>query len=96
MIALWLKGLIGARSGRLIAAMTGLAFTVALIAALGAFIVASSESMARRAVAGVPVDWQVLVAAGANPASVTDAIGEAVSYRACNRLDMPIPPASPP
>jgi putative ABC transport system permease protein len=57
MIGLWLKGLVGARSGRLIAAVAGLALTVGLLGALGAFIVASSESMAGRAVAGVPVDW---------------------------------------
>ena len=86
MIALWLKGLVGARSGRLIAAMAGLALTVALIAALGAFIVASSESMARRAVAGVPVDWQVLVASGTSPVSVIDAIGKVASYKALQQV----------
>jgi putative ABC transport system permease protein len=86
MIALWLKGLVGARSGRLIAAMAGLALTIALLAALSAFIVASSESMARRAVAGVPVDWQVLVAPGANPASVIDAIGKATAYKVLQQV----------
>ncbi len=82
MIELWLKGLVGARSGRLIAAIAGLALTVGLIGALGAFIVASSESMARRAVAGVPVDWQVLVASGAYPPTLIDAIGKATPYKA--------------
>ena len=67
MIRLWLKGLVGARSGRLIAAVAGLALTVALLGSLGAFVVASSESMARRAVASVPVDWQVLVASRGRP-----------------------------
>lgn len=86
MIGLWLKGLVLARSGRLIVAMFGLALTVALLAALGAFIVASSESMARRAVAGVPVDWQVLVTPGANPANVVDAISKATSYRALQQV----------
>jgi putative ABC transport system permease protein len=86
MIALWLKGLVGARSGRLIAAMAGLALTIALLAALGAFIVASSESMARRAVAGVPVDWQVLVAPGAKPAVVIAAISKATSYQASQKV----------
>lgn len=80
MIRLWLKGLVGARSGRLMAAVAGAALTVGLLGALGAFIVASSENMAKRAVAGVPVDWQVLVAPGADVLAVTKAIGEAAAY----------------
>jgi len=86
MIGLWLKGLVVARSGRLIGAMAGLALAVGLLAALGAFIAASSESMARRAVAGVAVDWQVLVAPGANTASVIDAIGKTTSYKALQQV----------
>ena len=82
MIRLWLKGLVGARSGRLMAAVAGVALTVGLLGALGAFIVASSESMARRAVAGVPVDWQVLIAPGSDVSAVTKAIGEATTYTA--------------
>jgi putative ABC transport system permease protein len=82
MIGLWLKGLVEAHSGRLIAAVAGLALTVALIGALGGFIIASSESMARRAVAGVPVDWQVLVASGKTPATVIDAIDKTTPYNA--------------
>lgn len=82
MIRLWLKGLVGARSGRLMAAVAGLALTVALLGSLGAFVVASSESMARRAVASVPVDWQVLVASGVDPAMVIDAIGKATPNKA--------------
>jgi len=66
--------------------MAGLAFTVAFIAALGAFIVASSESMALRAVAGVPIDWQVLVASGTSPESMIDAIGKAAPYRALQQV----------
>ena len=53
-----------------------------LLGALGAFIVASSESMAGRAVAGIPVDWQVLVASGTDPATVIAAIGKATPYKA--------------
>ncbi len=82
MIKLWLKGLVAARSGRLVAAVAGVALTVGLLGALGAFIVASSESMARRAVAGVPVDWQVLIAPGADVAAVTKAVGEAATTTA--------------
>lgn len=82
MIKLWFKGLLGARSGRLIAAIAGLALTVGLLGALGAFVVASSDSMARRAIAGVPVDWQVLIAQGADVAPVIKAVGEATTYTA--------------
>ncbi len=82
MIRLWLKGLVAARSGRLLAAVAGVALTVGLLGALGAFIVASSESMAKRAVAGVPVDWQVLIAPGADVSAVTKAIGDAAAYTA--------------
>jgi putative ABC transport system permease protein len=82
MIRLWLKGLVGARSGRLMVAAAGVALTVGLLGALGAFIVASAENMAKRAVAGVPVDWQVLVAPGADASAVTKAIGETAAYSA--------------
>lgn len=82
MIRLWLKGLVAARSGRLLAAVAGVALTVGLLGALGAFIVASSESVARRAVAGVPVDWQVLIAPGADVVAVTKAIGAAAATTA--------------
>jgi putative ABC transport system permease protein len=80
MIRLWLKGVFAAQSGRLAAAVVGLALPVALLGALGAFVTASSESMVRRAVAGLPVDWQVLVVPGADPAPVIDATGSAARY----------------
>ena len=61
MIRLWLKSVFVGHSGRLVGAAVGLALPVALLASLGTFVVASSESMARRAVASLPVDWQVLL-----------------------------------
>lgn len=87
MIRLWLRGLVGARSGRLIAAVAGLALTVVLLGSLGAFVVASSENMARRAVASVPGDRQVLVASGVDPATVIDAIGKATPYNALQPVE---------
>ena len=80
MIRLWLKSVFAGHSGRLVGAAVGLALPVALLASLGTFVVASSESMARRAVASLPVDWQVLVAPGADPAMVIDAIGNTARY----------------
>lgn len=82
MIRLWLKAIFTGHSGRLAAAIVGLALPVALLGSLGAFVVASSESMARRAVASLPVDWQVLVASGADPAAVIDAVHKAARYDA--------------
>lgn len=82
MIKLWFKGLLGTRSGRLVAAITGLALTVGLLGALGSFVVASSDSMARRAIEGVPVDWQILLAQGADVGPVIKAVGQAAPYTA--------------
>jgi putative ABC transport system permease protein len=80
MIRLWLKGVFAGHSGRLIGAAVGLALPVALLASLGTFVVASSESMARRAIAGLLVDWQVLLVPGADTAPVIEAIGKAARY----------------
>jgi putative ABC transport system permease protein len=79
MIGLWLRGLLRARSGRLIGAIAGIACMVALIAALGVFLQASSASMTSRAIASVPVDWQVQLAPGASPDAVKDAAAKATS-----------------
>src|SRR4051794_20880509 len=52
------------------AVATGVLTAVALLAAIGAFLAASRATMTDRAVARVAVDWQVQVAAGADPAQV--------------------------
>lgn len=80
MIRLWLKSVFAGHSGRLAGAAVGLALPVALLASLGTFVIASSEGMARRAVASLPIDWQVLLAIGADPATAIDAIGKAAHY----------------
>lgn len=74
---LWLKGLVTYRSGRLLGAMAGVALTVALLVSMGAFIAASAATMTQRATKDVPVDWQVLLAPGADQQAVTKALGEA-------------------
>jgi putative ABC transport system permease protein len=80
MIRLWLKRVFVGHSGRLVGSAVGLALPVALLASLGTFVVASSEGMAHRAVASLPVDWQVLLVPGADPAPVIEAIGKAARY----------------
>src|SRR3981081_3181785 len=80
MIGLWLSGLIRVRSGRLIGAIAGVACMVALIASLGVFLQTSSASMTARAIASVPVDWQVQLAPGASLDAVKDAAAKATPH----------------
>src|SRR5258707_6109356 len=77
---LWLKGLLAYRSGRLLGAIIGVALTVALLASIGVFIASSSASMTQRAVADVPVDWQIQLFPGADPNTAAAAIGKSTAY----------------
>src|SRR3981081_3098971 len=77
MIGLWLSGLIRAGSGRLLGAVAGVACMVALIASLGLFMQTSSASMTARAIATVPVDWQLQLAPGASRDAIRDATAKA-------------------
>ncbi len=83
---LWLKGLLTRRSGRLLGAIVGVALTVALLASLAAFISSSASSMTRRAIADVPVDWQVQISPGTDPNTVTGAISETTRYAALEQI----------
>jgi putative ABC transport system permease protein len=70
MIRPWLTGLVFRRGGRVAATALGVAVAVALVASIGSFLSATTSKMTSRAVARIPVDWQVEAAPGANPASV--------------------------
>ena len=87
MIWLWMSGLIKARSGRVVGAIVGVACMVALIAVLGVFLQASSASMTARAIATVPVDWQVQLAPGASLHAVRDAAAKATSLSKVQVVD---------
>jgi putative ABC transport system permease protein len=80
MISIWLSGLVTRRIGRLLGTIAGVALAVALLADLGAFLAASSASMTLKAVASVPVDWQVQLVNGADSEAVAAAVGEAMAY----------------
>jgi putative ABC transport system permease protein len=68
MVALtWLRGLLAHRAGRLLATAAGVGLAVALIASIGAFLSATVSKMTTRAIARVPVDWQVEAQHGADP-----------------------------
>lgn len=64
----WIRGLLAHRRGRLLASAAGVAVGVALIAAIGTFLSATTSKMTDRATARVPVDWQVEGQNGADPA----------------------------
>ncbi|WP_427896161.1 ABC transporter permease [Kribbella sp. GL6] len=74
---LWLRGLVRHRAWRLLATAAGVGLSVALIAAIGAFLTASKATMTARAVATVAVDWQVEVQPGGDPAAVLAAVRQA-------------------
>lgn len=65
---IWIRGLLRRRTVRVVGVALCLALSVALAASLGAFITASNAGMTARAVAGVPVDWQVELAPGTDAA----------------------------
>ncbi len=79
MIASWFLGLVRERNGRLAGSAAGIAVTVAMLAALGAFLGQSTASMTHRAVAGVPVDWQVQLVPGTSIDSITAAMKKAAT-----------------
>jgi putative ABC transport system permease protein len=75
MIALtWLRGLLARRRGRLAATALGVAVGVALLASIGTFLSSTNRKMTGRAVARVPVDWQVELQNGAGPAGAVNQI----------------------
>lgn len=77
MIFTWMKGLVRTRFGRLAGASAGITLTVALVAAMGVFMVESNASMTARAVQAVPVDWQVQMVPGSDQVAVKTAIADA-------------------
>jgi len=86
LMMLWLKGLLAHRTGRLLGTIVGVAVTVALLTSIGAFIAASSASMTQRAIADVPVDWQVQLVPGTDVNAVTSAIGKSTAYTALEEV----------
>jgi len=63
----WLRGLATRRWGHLVATAGGVAIAVSLLASLAIFVTAAKATMTARAVSDLPVDWQVAIAAGADP-----------------------------
>jgi putative ABC transport system permease protein len=81
MIWIWLIALLRRHAWRLLATATGVTAAVALVAALGSFLAASEATMTARAIRTVPVDWQVEIQPGADPAQVLAATAAAPQVR---------------
>lgn len=84
----WLVGLLHRRIGELAGAAASIAVAVAFIAALGAFVTTSRSSLTDRAIAGVPVDWQVQVTPQADPVPVTAALRKVPDVAALLPVDL--------
>ena len=65
----WVWGLLRRRTLAVVGAALGVALAVAFLGSLGAFFTVSKAQMTARALRGVPVDWQVQLAPGADVAS---------------------------
>ena len=72
----WLRSLIRVAPGRTLATAAGIALAVAFAATLAIFVISASYTMTARAIANVPVDWQIELAPGAARASVETALDE--------------------
>jgi putative ABC transport system permease protein len=71
MIALyWLRSLFRVAPERTLATAAGIALAVAFAATLAIFVISASYTMTARAVANVPVDWQIELAPGVDRTTV--------------------------
>ncbi len=71
MIALtWLRGLVAHRASRVLSTALGVGVGVALLASIGTFLSSTTSKMTQRAIARVPVDWQVEGQNGTSPAAL--------------------------
>ena len=72
MIVSWLAGVLRARTATVAGTVAGVAITVGLIVALGAFMRSSAAEMTARATANVPIDWQVELVPGTAVSKIVD------------------------
>ena len=84
---LWLKGLLTHRAGRLLGTSLGVALTVSLLASLGTFIASNTALMTQRAIASVPVDWQMQLSAGTDISTAQKALGQSTAYTALEQVN---------
>jgi putative ABC transport system permease protein len=70
----WVAGVLRRRTLRIAGAFIGVALAVALLVAVGRFILSSAATMSSRAASGVAVDWQVALQQGADAAAAEGAL----------------------
>ncbi|MGJ4859665.1 FtsX-like permease family protein [Labrys sp. La1] len=83
---LWIRGVLVHRFSRVAGAMAGICLTVALLAALALFFSAAQTSMTAHAVSAVPIDWQVKIVPGADPATLRQALQKAAPIQAIHEV----------
>jgi putative ABC transport system permease protein len=86
MIGSWFFGLLRERNGRLIGSAAGIAVTVAMLASLGAFLAQSTATMTQRAIASVPLDWQVQLVPGTSLQTVRAAVKKAAAVKTLHEV----------
>lgn len=86
LLLLWIRGVLARRFLRVAGAAAGIALTVALLAAMTLFLANASASMTARAIAAVPIDWQVQLISGADPDLIGKALAEAAPVEAAHSV----------
>jgi len=86
MMRLWIVGLLLRRPWQLAGFSAGIAATVGLLACLAVFLSSSAGSMTKRAIAAIPVDWQVEAVPSADVEAIKQAIGEATRVSALHEV----------
>src|ERR1700694_4163363 len=82
MIVSWMKGIAAHRSRQLLLSAAGIAVATTLIGVIGVFATSSAQTMTRRAVAGVPVDWKIALGNAADPATLQQILSKSVAITA--------------
>ncbi|SDP69631.1 FtsX-like permease family protein [Phyllobacterium sp. OV277] len=82
MMGLWINGLITRRPLQLWGTAAGIAATIGLIACLALFLSSSAQTMTKRAIANVPIDWQVEILPTADKEAVKKSITQSAKISA--------------
>ncbi len=69
---LWARSLVSHQRGRMATTIIGIGLAVSLLATLFGFLAATLSTMTGQAIADVPIDWQVQLATGTDPAVAID------------------------
>ncbi|KAA3447008.1 ABC transporter permease [Mesorhizobium sp. SARCC-RB16n] len=86
MLLLWIRGVLAHRLPRVAGATAGVALTVALLTAMTVFLVNAGNSMTSRAISAVPIDWQVQVIPGVDPALISKALADAAQVDVAHQV----------